>query len=336
MLCFLLLVVASTPLGLPSDDYVPIYSASSSYPTHLSPVFVSKHSSPPVYNPQPKPVYSPTPEVYKPNLLDHDVARPSYSPKRAHKHSFEPSSGFAHNKISSFKHKPLIVKPTYKAPHHDHVDEPVYKPIHEHHVHREPEYQPSHSHHKPRSHYVEPAHHHLHHRGSHHRHQYKDVSLSVFLLYTIINKVKIKGKSNILYIIDFLQEVKPYAFDYGVRDDYHGTNFGHSEKSDGKEVRGSYTVALPDGRIQKVTYVADHYNGYQAKVSYEGKAKFPAYNPKSNSYHGHSSPHKSHKSFSPISNHLHHEEPHHHIIHHSPNAILPSYKSISPSYNTHF
>ena len=48
------------------------------------------------------------------------------------------------------------------------------------------------------------------------------------------------------------QEAKPYAFDYGVKDEYSGANFGHSEKSDGNAVQGSYQVALPDGRIQIV------------------------------------------------------------------------------------
>ena len=34
-----------------------------------------------------------------------------------------------------------------------------------------------------------------------------------------------------------------------------------------KVVTGSYTVHLPDGRIQTVKYTADHYNGYVADVS---------------------------------------------------------------------
>ena len=40
-------------------------------------------------------------------------------------------------------------------------------------------------------------------------------------------------------------------------------------------VKGSYTVALPDGRIQHVTYHADHYNGFVSDVKYEGHAAYP-------------------------------------------------------------
>lgn len=77
-----------------------------------------------------------------------------------------------------------------------------------------------------------------------------------------------------------LQEpAKPYAFDYGVRDDYSGANYGHSETSNGNSVEGSYQVALPDGRTQIVKYVADHINGFQAQVEYEGEARYPEYVP---------------------------------------------------------
>ena len=59
---------------------------------------------------------------------------------------------------------------------------------------------------------------------------------------------------------------KPYSFQYGVSDDYSGANFAAQETADGKAVTGSYTVHLPDGRVQTVTYTADHYNGYVADV----------------------------------------------------------------------
>merc|ERR1711944_132384 len=68
---------------------------------------------------------------------------------------------------------------------------------------------------------------------------------------------------------------KPYAFQYGVADDYSGAKFNAQETADGKAVTGSYQVALPDGRIQTVTYTADHYNGYVADVKYEGTPVYP-------------------------------------------------------------
>merc|ERR1711997_901005 len=43
---------------------------------------------------------------------------------------------------------------------------------------------------------------------------------------------------------------KPYAFQYGVADDYSGAKFNAQETADGKAVSGSYSVALPDGHIQ--------------------------------------------------------------------------------------
>ena len=75
---------------------------------------------------------------------------------------------------------------------------------------------------------------------------------------------------------------KPFAFEYGVADDYSGANFKAAETADGKAVSGSYQVNLPDGRVQTVTYTADHYNGFVADVSYEGVPHYPeakAYKP---------------------------------------------------------
>ena len=67
----------------------------------------------------------------------------------------------------------------------------------------------------------------------------------------------------------------PFDFAYGVVDHYSGNDFAHSADSDGKVTTGQYRVALPDGRTQIVTYTADHYNGYQAEVTYEGEAQYP-------------------------------------------------------------
>ncbi|KAK7073833.1 hypothetical protein SK128_017592, partial [Halocaridina rubra] len=67
----------------------------------------------------------------------------------------------------------------------------------------------------------------------------------------------------------------PFDFEYAVKDDYKNLDFGHKSNSDGNVVTGEYRVVLPDGRTQIVTYTADHYNGYQAVVRYEGEAKYP-------------------------------------------------------------
>merc|ERR1712168_1631507 len=67
---------------------------------------------------------------------------------------------------------------------------------------------------------------------------------------------------------------KPYSFEYAVNDDYAGATFSQHETSDAQTVTGSYSVALPDGRTQIVTYTADPtgYGGYTADVKYEGEA----------------------------------------------------------------
>merc|ERR1712128_273928 len=71
------------------------------------------------------------------------------------------------------------------------------------------------------------------------------------------------------------EEAKPYAYSYAVSDDYSKANFAANEASDAKVVTGSYTVHLPDGRVQTVTYTADHYNGYVADGKYEGTPVYP-------------------------------------------------------------
>ena len=79
--------------------------------------------------------------------------------------------------------------------------------------------------------------------------------------------------------VEYKEEPHPYSYQYGVSDEYSGSNFAANENSDTKVVTGSYTVHLPDGRIQTVTYTADHYNGYVADVKYEGTAVYPEAKP---------------------------------------------------------
>ncbi|XP_063601344.1 pro-resilin-like [Penaeus indicus] len=65
-----------------------------------------------------------------------------------------------------------------------------------------------------------------------------------------------------------------YDFQWAVKDDYSGNDFGHQEARDGDNTQGSYYVQLPDGRLQKVTYYVDGDSGYVAEVSYEGEARY--------------------------------------------------------------
>merc|ERR1712012_209497 len=75
---------------------------------------------------------------------------------------------------------------------------------------------------------------------------------------------------------EYPDEVSPYTFTYAVADDYSKANFNAAEESDGaSNVAGSYSVALPDGRIQHVKYTSNGYDGYVADVTYEGTAVYP-------------------------------------------------------------
>ena len=49
----------------------------------------------------------------------------------------------------------------------------------------------------------------------------------------------------------------------------------------------SYTIALPDGRIQTTTYTADHTHGFVAEVTYSGEAVYP---PEPSGGYGHAAP----------------------------------------------
>merc|ERR1712243_378411 len=78
------------------------------------------------------------------------------------------------------------------------------------------------------------------------------------------------------YAAPDLAEVSPYSYNYAVADDYSGAAFQQGESNDGTGVvEGSYSVNLPDGRVQTVNYHANDYDGFVSEVSYEGTAAYP-------------------------------------------------------------
>merc|ERR1712018_909018 len=78
------------------------------------------------------------------------------------------------------------------------------------------------------------------------------------------------------YAAPDLAEPSPYTYTYAVADDYSKANFQQSESNDGTgAVTGSYSVNLPDGRIQTVTYNANDLTGNVATVEYTGEAVYP-------------------------------------------------------------
>merc|ERR1712150_390172 len=82
-------------------------------------------------------------------------------------------------------------------------------------------------------------------------------------------------------------EPPKYSYSYSVKDDYTSNNYGANEDRDGYATSGSYYVALPDGRLQKVTYTVNGDGGYVADVTYEGEAQYPeakAYAPPAPAY----------------------------------------------------
>ena len=62
-----------------------------------------------------------------------------------------------------------------------------------------------------------------------------------------------------------------YQFEYRAEDEYAGLRFGQQEQRDGAETSGQYSVLLPDGRRQTVTYTVVGERGFQADVSYDGE-----------------------------------------------------------------
>merc|ERR1719422_2099186 len=84
---------------------------------------------------------------------------------------------------------------------------------------------------------------------------------------------------------------KPFAYEYGGADAY-GRHFAKTETQDDHGVvQGEYRVELPDGRVQIVTYHADHEHGFIADVKYEGVAIAEPYAPPPPHPVAHAAPH---------------------------------------------
>nr|XP_045624401.1 pro-resilin-like isoform X1 [Procambarus clarkii] len=66
-----------------------------------------------------------------------------------------------------------------------------------------------------------------------------------------------------------------YDFNWAVKDDASGNDFGQQETRDGPHTQGSYYVLLPDGRLEKVAYNVNGDSGYVAQVTYEGQVQYP-------------------------------------------------------------
>merc|ERR1711936_379654 len=108
---------------------------------------------------------------------------------------------------------------------------------------------------------------------------------------------------------------QPFAYEYGGADEY-GRHFAKTETQDEYGVvQGEYRVELPDGRVQIVSYHADHENGFIADVRYEGEAHpEPVYKA------AHPVPHHAVHPVAPVAHHavvapVHHAAPLVHPVH---------------------
>ena len=89
------------------------------------------------------------------------------------------------------------------------------------------------------------------------------------------------------------EEPASYAYNYGVADGYSGARYNAGEQRAGQSTSGSYSVALPDGRVQTVNYrVADANSGFVADVQYSGEPRYNSYAPKVYSAYPHTSPYQ--------------------------------------------
>ncbi|XP_037072181.1 pro-resilin-like, partial [Pollicipes pollicipes] len=68
------------------------------------------------------------------------------------------------------------------------------------------------------------------------------------------------------------EEPAAYNFEYTVKDEESGNDFGQQETRDGDSTSGSYYVLMPDGRMQIVNYSVDGDSGFVVDIQYEGEA----------------------------------------------------------------
>ena len=71
------------------------------------------------------------------------------------------------------------------------------------------------------------------------------------------------------YVDPLYSDVAEYSFEYA------SNKFGEQESRSGALVTGVYYVALPDGRLQTVTYTVDGHLGYAATMEYSGETVYP-------------------------------------------------------------
>lgn len=79
----------------------------------------------------------------------------------------------------------------------------------------------------------------------------------------------------ILY--SFWQSHPRYELNYGVHDGHTGDYKSQHEVRDDEVVKGSYTVAEPDGTLRTVHYTANDHNGFNAVVERSGQPVHPAH-----------------------------------------------------------
>ncbi|CAH2066265.1 unnamed protein product, partial [Iphiclides podalirius] len=76
-------------------------------------------------------------------------------------------------------------------------------------------------------------------------------------------------------MLKYFVSVPNYGFNYAVNDPVTGDNKAQSEVREGDVVRGSYSLAEPDGTVRIVEYTADPVSGFNAVVKRVGQAVHP-------------------------------------------------------------